>query len=181
MAAERPVGWSRVIDGDPIVVGGGHVRLQGVPAPEVAHPSRAQDEPGGPEAKAFMQELVEGRTVVCALTGERTRGRRVGTCRVDGRDIGSEPIEAGLARDCPRYPHGRYAAPRAQGGAPTAAAGLPLAALSPHPSPSSAGSSSSSGSGSRSSSSAPNAASSSNSYVPTATASTMRPAGSNRS
>jgi micrococcal nuclease len=57
-----------------------------------------------------MQELVEGRTVVCALTGERTRGRRVGTCMVDGHDIGGKLIEAGLARDCPRYSHGRYAA-----------------------------------------------------------------------
>jgi endonuclease YncB( thermonuclease family) len=56
-----------------------------------------------------MQELVEGRTVVCALTGERTRGRQVGVCMVDGRDIGGELIEAGLARDCPRYSHGRYA------------------------------------------------------------------------
>jgi micrococcal nuclease len=110
VAAERLVGRARVIDGDPIVVGGVHVRLQGVAAPEVAHPGQPDDEPGGPEARAFMQELVEGRTVVCALTGERTRGRRVGTCMVDGHDIGGKLIEAGLARDCPRYSHGRYAA-----------------------------------------------------------------------
>jgi endonuclease YncB( thermonuclease family) len=110
MAAERLVGRARVIDGDTIVVGGVHVRLQGVAAPEVAHPGQPQDEPGGPEARAFMQELVEDQTVVCTLTGERTRGRRVGTCMVDGRDIGGELIEAGLARDCPRYSHGCYAA-----------------------------------------------------------------------
>ena len=75
MAAERLVGRAGVIDGDTIVVGGVHVRLQGVAAPEVAHPGQPDDEPGGPEARAFMQELVEGRTVVCALTGEQTRGR----------------------------------------------------------------------------------------------------------
>jgi len=75
LAAERLVGRTRVIDGDPIVVGGVHVRLQGVAAPEVAHPGQPDDEPGGPEARALMQELVEGRTVVCELTGERTRGR----------------------------------------------------------------------------------------------------------
>jgi hypothetical protein len=36
-----------------------------------------------------MQDLVEGRTVVGTLTGERSRGRRVGTCMVDGRDTRS--------------------------------------------------------------------------------------------
>jgi endonuclease YncB( thermonuclease family) len=56
-----------------------------------------------------MQELVEGRIVVCALTGERTRGRQVGVCMVGDHDIGGELIGAGLARDCPRYSHGRYA------------------------------------------------------------------------
>jgi endonuclease YncB( thermonuclease family) len=40
---------------------------------------------------------------------------------VDGRDIGGELIEAGLARDCPRYSHGRYAALE-----PEAAHRLPL-------------------------------------------------------
>jgi micrococcal nuclease len=109
VAAERLVGRARVIDGDTLVVGGVHVRLQGVAAPEVAHPGQPQDEPGGPAARAFMQELVEDRTVVCTLTGERSRGRRVGTCMVDGRDIGAALIEAGLARDCPRFSRGRYA------------------------------------------------------------------------
>jgi hypothetical protein len=51
--AERLVGRARIIDGDTIVVGGVHVRLQGVAAPEVAHPGQAQDELGGPEARAF--------------------------------------------------------------------------------------------------------------------------------
>jgi endonuclease YncB( thermonuclease family) len=109
IAAERLVGRARVIDGDTLVVGGVHVRLQGVAAPEVAHPGQPQDEPGGPEAKAFMQGLVEDRTVVCALTGERSRGRRVGTCMTDGRDIGGALIAAGLARDCSRFSRGRYA------------------------------------------------------------------------
>jgi hypothetical protein len=117
--AERLIGRAHVIDGDTLVVAGVHVRLQGVAAPEVAHPGLPHDEPGGPEAKAFLQELVEGRTVVGALTA--------------------------------------------------------------HPSPSSARLSSSSGSGSRSSRSVPNAASSSNSHASIATASTMRPAWSNRS
>ncbi len=55
-------------------------------APEVAHPGQPQDEPGGPEARAFMQAPVEDRTIVSALTGERTCDRRVGTCMVEERD-----------------------------------------------------------------------------------------------
>jgi endonuclease YncB( thermonuclease family) len=104
------VGRAHVIDGDPLVVGGVHVRLRGVAAPEVVHPGQSHNEPGGPEARDFIAELEESRTVVCALTGERARGRQVGTCMIDGRAIAAELIEAGLARDCPCYSHGRYAA-----------------------------------------------------------------------
>jgi micrococcal nuclease len=102
-AAERLVGTARVVDGDTLDVAGVRVRLKGVAAPELA-------EPGGEEARAFVAGLAEGRTVVCELTGERTRGRRVGHCSREGRDIGGEVIAAGLARDCPRYSQGRYAA-----------------------------------------------------------------------
>ncbi len=50
IAAERLVGRARVIDGDTLVVGGVHVRLQGVAAPGVAHPGQPHDEPGGMSA-----------------------------------------------------------------------------------------------------------------------------------
>jgi endonuclease YncB( thermonuclease family) len=105
----RLVGRTHAIDGDTLVVAGIHVRLQGVAAPEIEHPGQPEPEPGGPEAAAFMTKLVEGRTLVCALTGERTRGRPVAVCRVDGQDVGAAVIAAGLARDCPRYSKGRYA------------------------------------------------------------------------
>jgi hypothetical protein len=102
-AAERLAGIARVVDGDTLDVAGVRVRLKGVAAPELR-------EPGGEEARAFVAGLVEGQTVVCELTGERTRGRRVGYCSREGRDIAAEVIRAGLARDCPRYSQGRYAA-----------------------------------------------------------------------
>ena len=105
VAAERLVGRAHVIDGDTIVVDGIHVRLKGVAAPEVAHAG----EVGGDAARAFMTALIEGQTVVCDLTRERTHGRRVGYCYRDGQDIAAELIKAGLARDCPRYSAGRYA------------------------------------------------------------------------
>ena len=61
-------------------------------------------------AKAFMVELVEGETVVCDLTQERTHGRRVGWCYLDGQDVAEALIKAGLARDCPPFSEGPYAA-----------------------------------------------------------------------
>ena len=98
----------KVIDGDTVSVAGIHVRLKGVAAPEVAHAGEA-GEPGGEAAKAFMVELIEGETVVCDLTGERTRGRRVGSCYRGRLDVAEALIKAGLARDCPRFSGGQYA------------------------------------------------------------------------
>ena len=109
LALDRLAGLAHVIDGDTIAVSGIHVRLKGVAAPEVAHPGDA-GEPGGPEARAFMVRLIEGRTVVCDLTNERTHGRRVGWCYLRGRDVAELLIRARLARDCPRFSGGRYAA-----------------------------------------------------------------------
>jgi hypothetical protein len=39
---------AQVLDGDTIMVDGIHVRLPGVAAPEIGHPSQPQDEPRGP-------------------------------------------------------------------------------------------------------------------------------------
>ena len=109
-SAERLSGRAHVLDGDTITVGGVTVRLQGVAAPELDHPGlKIEQETGGPEAATFMRRLVEGRVVTCELTSERTHGRKVGVCYRDGRDIGAAVIEAGLARDCPRFSWGRYA------------------------------------------------------------------------
>ena len=108
-SSERLAGRAHVLDGDTIVVSGIHVRLKGVAAPEVAH-FGDPGEPGGEAARAFMVELVEGQTVVCDLTQERTHGRRVGWCYRDGEDITAALIRAGLARDCPRFSGGKYAA-----------------------------------------------------------------------
>ena len=47
--------------------------------------------------------------MVCALTGERTHGRRVGTCWVGSQDLAEAVIAAGLARDCSCFSGGRYA------------------------------------------------------------------------
>lgn len=106
-------GRARVIDGDTIHLtspDGGKivkVRLQGVAAPE-------RSDAGGSEATRFVGHLAEGRQVRCELDGSRSKDRVVGVCFVEAagssRDIGAAVIEAGLARDCPRFSGGRYKA-----------------------------------------------------------------------
>jgi endonuclease YncB( thermonuclease family) len=118
-------GAAHVVDGDTIhlsAAGPGvvKVRLQGVAAPE-------RSDAGGAEATRFVEQLAEGRQVRCELDGSRSKDRVVGVCFVGGegvagggRDIGAAVIEAGLARDCPRFSGGRYKALERP-----AAAGLP--------------------------------------------------------
>lgn len=92
---------THVRDGDTIEVGKIPIRLNGVSAPEL-------DEPLGQQSKQFMRNFVLGKAVRCELNGEKTYDRLVGTCYLDGKDIGVSVIEAGLAVDCPRYSAGRY-------------------------------------------------------------------------
>src|SRR4051812_39740833 len=103
-SAEAVHGTGRAIDGDTLAVGGVHVRLKGVAAPELAPPGlHIAGGRGGRGGAASVRGLVDGREVACDLTGERTHGRRVGYCSAGGRDVGRAVIAAGLARACPRY------------------------------------------------------------------------------
>lgn len=90
-----------VRDVDTIVVAGTPVRLNGVDGPELS--SRA-----GRNGQTFMARLVGGKMVECNLNGDRTYDRWVGTCFLDGEDIGGIAISNGHALDCPRYSGGRY-------------------------------------------------------------------------
>ncbi len=102
-AEEDYAGEARVIDGDTIEISGRKFRLEGLHAPEV-------DEPGGAAATRFMRDLLAGRRVVCAPTGDRSYDRLVAVCRLPGEgDIAAELVKAGLGRDCARYSGGRYA------------------------------------------------------------------------
>lgn len=87
-----------VRDVDTIVVAGTPVRLNG---PETS--TRI-----GREARAFMNQLVRGETVICQLNGGRTHDRWIGVCFLDGQDIGAIAVANGHALDCARYSGGRY-------------------------------------------------------------------------
>jgi len=101
---------TEVRDGDTIEVGRIPIRLNGVSAPEM-------NEPLGPQSKAFMTDLVMGKRLRCELNGEKTHDRFVGTCYLDGQDIGATVIANGLALDCPRYSGGRYSEYEIEGAA----------------------------------------------------------------
>lgn len=95
---------THVRDGDTIEVQGVPIRLKGIAAPEL-------DEKWGRAAKDALQRIVAGQRLRCELSDERTHGRRVGVCYLnDGSDIAAALVRQGLARDCPRYSDGRYAA-----------------------------------------------------------------------
>lgn len=113
----------RVRDGDTLVLEGRAIRLQGVAAPELGHPL-------GAESREALRQLVAGRTVACIPDGSRTHGRIVAVCTVDGRDLGGALVAAGLARDCPRFSGGRYAALERA----AAARGAPIGRVYPLPS-----------------------------------------------
>lgn len=93
----------QVRDADTIVVDGTPVRLNGVDAPELGTGA-------GRDARHFMVNFLQGKSVECELNGDRTYDRWVGVCFADGEDIGAAVIAAGHALDCRRYSGGRYAA-----------------------------------------------------------------------
>lgn len=93
---------THVRDVDTIEVNNLPVRLNGVDGPEL-------DERGGRAAKVWMQKLVLRKRVKCWLNGEKTYDRWVGTCyTASDEDIGAIGIQAGHARDCPRFSGGKY-------------------------------------------------------------------------
>lgn len=99
----RLVGKAWVIDGDTIVINRIKIRLAGIDAPEL-------DQPWGQKSKWKMVSLCKGQTIRCELTGETSYDRLVGTCFLpDGRDIGAEIVEAGLALDGGYFSKGKYA------------------------------------------------------------------------
>ncbi|WP_174148426.1 thermonuclease family protein [Leisingera sp. ANG59] len=96
------VAQMQIRDADTIVVSGTPVRLNGVDAPGPG--TRA-----GRDARRWMVNYLNGRSIECELNGERTHDRWVGICYADGEDIGAALIAAGHALDCRRYSGGRYA------------------------------------------------------------------------
>ena len=100
----------QVPSGDTLLVGATEIGLKGIVTPQA-------EEPAGEAARAFLSDLALGKTVTCALTGERAWDRIFATCSLDGQDLAQAVVEAGFARDCPRQSGGRYEAFEVEGSA----------------------------------------------------------------
>jgi endonuclease YncB( thermonuclease family) len=100
----------QVLSGDTLLVGATEIGLKGIVTPQA-------EEPAGEPARAFLSDLALGKTVTCALTGERAWDRIFATCSLDGHDLAQAVVEAGFARDCPRQSGGRYEAFEVEGSA----------------------------------------------------------------
>lgn len=104
-----------VIDGDTIRVLGERYRLVGFDAPEIGRTARCEREvEKGFEAKAALVDLVRSgkpltlQRAACSCPPSAPEGsqacnygRRCGTLRVGGEDVGTILIRAGLAKDYP--------------------------------------------------------------------------------
>lgn len=84
-----------ITDGDTLRLGGRHVRLWGVDAPEIHQ--QCNGWPAGIEASRKLLELVTGHEVVCENRGHDRYGRMIGLCRADGVDIQATMVRAGMA------------------------------------------------------------------------------------
>ncbi len=115
LAAQEVSGPARVVDGDTLDLTGLAVRLLGIDAPEHAQTCRRanQNWACGKDAAAKLATLTAGKTVRCEQQSTDSYGRIVARCFVDGRDLGQDLVDAGLAVALPDFSD-RYIAAEAR-------------------------------------------------------------------
>jgi micrococcal nuclease len=92
----------RVADGDTLTVITANqtklrIRMFGIDAPETPKGAKFPGQPYGPEAEAYLKQLVEGKRVKVEIYQIDRYKRLLSTIFVDGKDINLAMIEAGLA------------------------------------------------------------------------------------
>jgi len=98
-------GPAQVIDGDSLYVAAREVRLAGIDALEWDQTCTADGRswPCGRHARAFLESLVAGKRVTCAVSGRDRYKRLLATCYVAGADVGRMLVAAGWALAYRRY------------------------------------------------------------------------------
>lgn len=101
----------QIVDGDSFMYQGENIRLWGVDTPDANQECRRNGRPWrpGPEAAAALREILaraEGMT--CEVREVDRNGRKVSTCRAQGKDIGTQMVESGWAWDYFEYSRGFY-------------------------------------------------------------------------
>ncbi len=98
--AAELVGPARVLDGDTLVIGDTHVRLEGIDAPEThqACSNRAGERYAcGRMAAEHLRELIGGLIVSCAEGGHDKYRRTLGTCSAAGVNLNAQMVGDGWA------------------------------------------------------------------------------------
>ena len=99
-------GRPAVIDGDTLSF---NIRIFGIDTPEKQQ--RCEKDGAcylcGQDAKRHLETFVKDKDVTCTFTGAITYGRPVGSCAVNGEDIGERMINDGWALPYERYLKGQ--------------------------------------------------------------------------
>lgn len=98
-------GMASASDGDSLRLDGRRIRLEGIDAPELGQ-TCARDGAEwecGADARQRLRMLVSGGRTFCRLHGRDKYGRDLGTCEVNGSDIGREMVATGYAVSYGRY------------------------------------------------------------------------------
>lgn len=98
-------GTARVVDGDTLVIGGEHVRLFGIDAPELAQTCERSGKawPCGDWAKTTLEDRLKGRQIACRGNSRDRYGRLLATCDLAGADLGGALVRDGAAFAYRRY------------------------------------------------------------------------------
>ncbi len=91
-----------VKDGDTLVMGSKVIRLWLADCPEIAHHASETDQPYGPEAKAWVEKRVIGKSGKVIEHGS-SYGRTVGEVIIGGKSLNRGLLVAGLAEVDTRY------------------------------------------------------------------------------
>lgn len=112
-SAEKNQGNIYVVDGDTFHMDGEKIRIWGIDAVELHQTclKSGQSYECGKSARLHLQSVIGKNVPVCTAKPKSPKETRtVGSCQVDGKDIGCEMVKSGWALDYKHFSKGKYAA-----------------------------------------------------------------------